>query len=573
MSNKHLVLAGCLSVLLSPIAALAGETVAPSAFQPVECDRACLIGHIDRYMAALVAHDPARLPWAEHVAFTENNVPLQIGDGLWRTITKHRPYKVYVADPQAGQVVYYGVVEESGVGAILTLRLKIEGQRIAEAETLLARKRPNELFPNPDGLENKTIFDEVLPPERRRSREQLITVANAYFETVQQNDGTIYIPLDPRCHRIEIGVATTNNTSLQDGSGNSLPSMGCREQFLSGNFIFVTEIRARRFLAVDVERGLVMTSGFFDHAGSIRSVKLTTGKEQKIGIPWNTPYSFMYFELFKIDDGKLLQVESTLEDVSYRDPSPWQTTPRVRPMKAPATSTAACNRQCLEGQLDQYLQALLRRDGGQLPWAKHVVFTENNVALKIGQGLWGTADELAGSSLRVADVQTGQVGFVGSVREDDHWSPLALRLRIVDGRIADVETFVARNYKVSAPLPASSLAGLVDVVPEAARMSRDRMVAIADGHYADVPPEVTQVRSRRFPLVDEELGIVWTAAFFDLAGTVKPAKLRGGAVPQWSGRPWTWQVVDLMKISKGKIAGALNIRAQAPYGFRDVWAD
>src|SRR5277367_5478638 len=71
------------------------------------CDRACLNAVVDRYMEALLAHDPARIRWAKHVEFTENSVPMRIGDGLWNTITKQNAYKLYFADPQAGQAGFY----------------------------------------------------------------------------------------------------------------------------------------------------------------------------------------------------------------------------------------------------------------------------------------------------------------------------------------------------------------------------------------------------------------------------------------------------------------------------------
>ena len=45
------------------------------------CDRECLYGVLDRYLEALVAKDPSRVPWAKTVKNTENNVSLTVGDG------------------------------------------------------------------------------------------------------------------------------------------------------------------------------------------------------------------------------------------------------------------------------------------------------------------------------------------------------------------------------------------------------------------------------------------------------------------------------------------------------------
>ena len=64
-----------------------GLGVPAAAQSPARCDRACLEGLLDRYVDALVARDPSRLPAADTVRFTENGQRLELGDGLWRTVT------------------------------------------------------------------------------------------------------------------------------------------------------------------------------------------------------------------------------------------------------------------------------------------------------------------------------------------------------------------------------------------------------------------------------------------------------------------------------------------------------
>src|SRR5579859_15803 len=105
-----------------------------------DCDRACLYGFVDQYLAALLAKDPARVPWAKTVKFTENNVVLQIGDGLWGTISGMGADDLRAADPTDGQVAYYGVVDERGNKAFFALRLKVEDRKISEVETIVDRK-------------------------------------------------------------------------------------------------------------------------------------------------------------------------------------------------------------------------------------------------------------------------------------------------------------------------------------------------------------------------------------------------------------------------------------------------
>ena len=82
---------------------------------PAPFERQALYDQADAYLAALAARDASRLPWAKHVVFTENNVQLALGDGAWNTVTAVRGgYNLKCADPETGQVAWFGVVEERG---------------------------------------------------------------------------------------------------------------------------------------------------------------------------------------------------------------------------------------------------------------------------------------------------------------------------------------------------------------------------------------------------------------------------------------------------------------------------
>ncbi|MGA8768678.1 MAG: hypothetical protein WB559_16810, partial [Candidatus Acidiferrales bacterium] len=63
-----------------------------------DCDRACLNGFVDQYMAAVAAHDPSKLPHAANARYTENNVEMKLGEGLWQTSDGWGSYKVYTDD-------------------------------------------------------------------------------------------------------------------------------------------------------------------------------------------------------------------------------------------------------------------------------------------------------------------------------------------------------------------------------------------------------------------------------------------------------------------------------------------
>src|SRR6185295_19729129 len=108
----------------------------------VRCDRACLEAYVDKYLDAMVAHDPAKAPFARGVKFTENGQRLELGDGLWNTMTAKGAYRLFVTDVEAQQVAFLGSISESNVGAVIGLRLKIRNSQITEAEHFVQRS-PN----------------------------------------------------------------------------------------------------------------------------------------------------------------------------------------------------------------------------------------------------------------------------------------------------------------------------------------------------------------------------------------------------------------------------------------------
>ena len=94
---------------------------------------------MNQYLDAMVAHDPSHLPVTPTLKFTEDDVVLKLGDGLWGTASARGTYKEYFDDPEEGQVAFFGTMKENGHGIALALRLKIENRRISEAESVVVR--------------------------------------------------------------------------------------------------------------------------------------------------------------------------------------------------------------------------------------------------------------------------------------------------------------------------------------------------------------------------------------------------------------------------------------------------
>jgi hypothetical protein len=274
------------------------------------CDRACLEGFVDKYMDALVAHDPKLAPLAKTLKNTENGQRLEPGDGFWRTATAKGAYRLFVDDPQAGEVAFLGTMKEANIPVSVAIRLKIANQQIEEIETMVVRTGINGTNGAPE-LEKlvkpRAGFLEPVPAAQRVSREELIKTANMYFSGLEKNDGKGNYPFADDCDRIEDGQQSKKS---------------CKAEFESGAYHYITRIRDRRFVAVDVERGLVFSFVFFDNAaGKYRTFKLADGTETSAGP--NRPWTWEIAEMFKIQGGKIHQVESLLDQVPYGMGSGW----------------------------------------------------------------------------------------------------------------------------------------------------------------------------------------------------------------------------------------------------------
>src|SRR5690606_3377654 len=96
----------------------------PAAAQGQDCDRDCLIKMADDYAAALVAHEPSRVPLASDAVTVENARKVARGEGLWRTVTGGvTEFRIPVPDPVSQQVGLLAMMEVEGEHAHVRLRL------------------------------------------------------------------------------------------------------------------------------------------------------------------------------------------------------------------------------------------------------------------------------------------------------------------------------------------------------------------------------------------------------------------------------------------------------------------
>jgi hypothetical protein len=308
--------------------------VAGAPAQRGSCDRACLEGFVDQYLDAMLAHNPMLVPLARNVKFTENGQRLEIPDALWNSIVAKGNYRLFVDDPEAGEVAFLGIVREEartpgeGTPAAFALRLKIENRQITEAETVVVRNERAAQNIEKLGKPNP-VFLETIPPGERLSRDDLIKAANMYFSGMEKNDGRGNYPFTDDCTRLENGSQTTNAPAPAGQqrpdpatATNYSAQWGCKEQFQSGLLHFVWRIRDRRFVAVDPERGLVFSFAFFDHAlGKQRTFQTPSGRTVTGGP--TQPWTWELAEMFKIEKGKIRQIEAILDRAPYGMNSGW----------------------------------------------------------------------------------------------------------------------------------------------------------------------------------------------------------------------------------------------------------
>ncbi len=150
------------------------------------------------------------------------------------------------------------------------------------------------------------------------------------------------------------------------------------------------------------------------------------------------------------------------------------------------TAASGCDRACLDGFVDRYLDAVAANDPSSLPVTPAVKFTEDGQRLNLGDGLWNTATGKGTYKFYMEDVQAGEVGFFGTMREAGEPVILALRLKIENHKIAEIETIVNREKDEAANLEKRGHTDplFTETIPVAERVSRAELVKTANMYFS-----------------------------------------------------------------------------------------
>jgi len=300
------------------------------------------------------------------------------------------------------------------------------------------------------------------------------------------------------------------------------------------------------------------------------------------------------------------------------------------PVVAGGPIAVDCDRACLEDLATQYLNALVAHDPKRLPLAKDVRYTEQDQVMDVGDGFWGTASAVGHFRLCFADPIVEQIGCMVTMHEGEHSLIMGMRLRVELGRITEIETTYYRqggggpsgiaDLDASTPDPIWS-----QTVPPDQRVSRSQMITTANMYFAGLENNdgkgvypfaddcnriengmqttnnpklspnapfnafamscmaqfksgyyaiVTRIHHRRFPIVDQERGVVWTYVIFDQNGTVQTIHLTNGQTVSMSNifnRPSSLEVTEAFKVQGGLIHRIIMVGSGLQYHLNSAW--
>jgi hypothetical protein len=264
------------------------------------CDRAC------RLATAREAATTGILPAS--AKFTENGAT-RPADASWlKSATKVSIHGEY-ADTSGEHAIIVGTATGADQrSAVFSLRLRLKGASPTEAELLVVHQGEAGLFPPSVPMTRDPLFDAKIEPAQRSPAAKMVAIANSYFDGIEKHDGKD-VPVTPDCDRVENGVQTTRSQTYVVSGCNSLEA-----------FVYIPEVRERRYPIVDEERGVVVAAiAFYIPGGDYKRVINSQETMRHYD-----PRSLFLFEAFKIVDGKIAKIEATMRNVPLGTSMGWQ---------------------------------------------------------------------------------------------------------------------------------------------------------------------------------------------------------------------------------------------------------
>lgn len=310
------------------LAGLSLALAAPLAAQdkPGPCDRQCLIDLSDKYVAALVAHDPAKVPLAANAVSVENMKAIKPGEGLWQSLAAGPDkFVIHVPDPVSEEVGVMAVAKGTDAKPVMfAVRLKWAGGKIVEAEHLVGNTPAASAMANLQ--EPRPALLRPVPYEYADSRGRLIWLGKSYYDALDDNNSKESSFADD-CERHENGFQTARNPMTRPGVGNVndpsfayLGGLGCAAQMDTNMWEYISTIHHRRVEIADPVTGLVWGMSHFQHDFTKQDFKL-------IGVPWTQvrhmnykPFDMPAVHIFKVWGGRIHEIEAVGWTAPYKTP-------------------------------------------------------------------------------------------------------------------------------------------------------------------------------------------------------------------------------------------------------------
>jgi hypothetical protein len=333
MNMKHLKIAFVLvSICLFGV---------PNLLQAAQtCDRQCLVTLMQNYLAALVKHDPTAVPFDKEIKFTENTANIPVGDGFWVTAAGGpTDFQIYAADPVMQQVACLVLMKENNnVPVLFGARLALRRGKIAEAEHHVVRR---DMGISPASFQKpRPGLVEDLAPADRTPRDQMLDIGLSYYDALTGEDGTL-APFAEECERRENGSTSVGGKrEPKPESAKPQPSPDtemaklidalarvpntCEGQISAGVFAYITEIKNRRLLVIDEQKGLAVGFSNLYHDSKLKTQKIK-GVPGLDSVPsFQGTFNMPAMHFFKIKKGKIYDIEATGLSLPYGTKTGWE---------------------------------------------------------------------------------------------------------------------------------------------------------------------------------------------------------------------------------------------------------
>ena len=143
----------------------------------------------------------------------------------------------------------------------------------------------------------------------------------------------------------------------------------------------------------------------------------------------------------------------------------------------------ACDRQCLSTAMDDFVNAVTTGRAGSITIADNAEVRENAAIVPIGNTTWARVKTVR-SIVSIADASTGNVvSRAGVELIDGTPGYLSTRLKVVRGRVLDVEISADTSPSVVSPYVWKLDSWLTTVLPEDQRLSRVALEALARRYF------------------------------------------------------------------------------------------